>query len=295
MDFLQFASSHGLIVNAVYPSDKIWRCPTVTKPRKKNGAYWFDGLCGWILNWEDGNTQALWWKDENAHVTEADRERVRKLRMERQRKEAALHRQASEKAARMMREADEEEHYYLRHKAEGKAKQLAGQKALVLNHEMLVPMYHAITGELLGLQRIFVENNQWTKKFLYGSNTDLAVFAIGNGDKKILCEGYATGLSIKAACDNAGLPVSVIVCFTAGNILKVAAALKPDLIFADHDAPDPRKPDKEFGVGIDVAMRTGFPWTCSPIQGEDANDMHQRAGILRLQAVIVDKLSRPAI
>ena len=56
MNFIDFARTHGVDINPtrLYPSDKIKRCPTLAKPRSDNGAYYWDGRRGWVMDWSGG-------------------------------------------------------------------------------------------------------------------------------------------------------------------------------------------------------------------------------------------------
>ena len=50
MDFLQFASANGLVIDRLV-SGRIARCSTTSHPHKKSGAYFFDGDWGWVQDW----------------------------------------------------------------------------------------------------------------------------------------------------------------------------------------------------------------------------------------------------
>jgi len=60
------------------------------------------------------------------------------------------------------------------------------------------------------------------------------------------------------------------VCFSAGNMAKMAAGLEPGLLIADNDAS---------GTGQRVAEESGWKYWLSDLVGEDANDYHQRVGL----------------
>ena len=49
-------------------------------------------------------------------------------------------------------------------------------------------------------------------------------------------------------------------------------------VFADHD---------KSGAGQQAAEQTGLPWCMSHIEGEDANDLHQRAGVLAVRQLLM--------
>ena len=83
---------------------------------------------------------------------------------------------------------------------------------------------------------------------------------------------FRSGLSVRAALKALRKPANVRVCFSAGNMAKVAATLRKGVIVADHDAS---------GTGERVAKEIGWPYWMSDTQGEDANDYHRRAGLFR--------------
>ena len=71
----------------------------------------------------------------------------------------------------------------------------------------------------------------------------------------------------------------MLVCFSANNLEHVAPQVRGRaFVFADHDASGP---------GQRTAEATGLPWCMSPIEGEDANDLHQRAGLMAVCAQIM--------
>jgi hypothetical protein len=46
MNFVDFAAGYGLRIGDLIADNRWHRCPTEEKPRKKNGAYVFDGDAG---------------------------------------------------------------------------------------------------------------------------------------------------------------------------------------------------------------------------------------------------------
>jgi putative DNA primase/helicase len=113
-----------------------------------------------------------------------------------------------------------------------------------------------------------------------------AVLRLGNQRAKetFLCEGYATGLSIELALRRLRLNASVLVCFSDSNMAHVATMIVgPAFVVADNDASQ---------AGEKAARKTCFPWAMSERVGEDANDLHQRAGLAELCKLILD-LRRP--
>lgn len=271
-DFVTFARAHGVDIQDLWPSERIKRCPTVDNPKKKNGAYFYDGTRGWVQAW-DGDCEIHWWDDPSrAEPTQAERDewaRKKKLREEQQERMWGA---AARKSQRLMDTAKLAEHDYLHRKG------LGDLKGLVLpTGELFVPMRSLATGDLTGCQTIFwdMEGRTWVKKMMYGTRAKGAALRIGPrvATEICLCEGYATGLSISKAFGQMRLPGTVLVCFNTGNMIEIARHLGGHraYVFADHDAN---------GAGAKAAQATGLPYIMSPVEGEDANDLHVRAGLM---------------
>ena len=146
---------------------------------------------------------------------------------------------------------------------------------------MVIPM--RVDGHLVGCQLINIDG---TKKFLYGQRTSMAEFVFDNKGVHILCEGYATALSIRKALKNMKKRYTIHVCFSAGNMVKIASSIeKPGVVVADND---------ESGTGERVAKEIGWPYWMSDVVGEDYNDAHQRLGLFKVAyplARLVDSVS----
>jgi putative DNA primase/helicase len=105
------------------------------------------------------------------------------------------------------------------------------------------------------------------KHFLKGQITKGAEAIIDAKGADILCEGFATGLSIRRALKAVNTRYTIHVCFSAGNIKAMAKKYPECVIVADHDP-----------VGIKVAKESGRPYWVSPNGGEDFNDYELRVG-----------------
>jgi putative DNA primase/helicase len=129
-----------------------------------------------------------------------------------------------------------------------------------------------------------VQSLQWItadgeKRFLTGGAAKGSALSLGRGSEAWLCEGYATGLSVRAALKALYRNACVVVCFSAGNIAHVASQLSGRrFIVADNDTS---------GTGKRFAEKAGLPWCMPPIVGQDANDMHQQAGLPALASVLM--------
>jgi len=117
---------------------------------------------------------------------------------------------------------------------------------------------------------------------LLGMKARNSVLFIGDrkGEEFWLVEGYATGLSLHQALRSCGLKASVVVCFSASNLVAVADQIKGKrFIFADNDASE---------TGQKAAESTGLPWTMADEQGWDANDLHVKSGLFNVVAKIME-------
>lgn len=279
MTFTAFAMSHGLILDQVYPSSKIQRCATEDKPRAKNAAYMFDGLRGFIYRW-DRDAKAIWWNDANAQPWSNDEKRQwaeRKRRDEASRE--AGYRNAASNAAAIIKACKPADHVYLR------SKKLPDILGLVnAAHELIVPMRNIKNNELSGVQtiRFLTDSHEWEKKMTFGMRAKDAVFRIGSthAAETWLVEGYATGLTLELALRRLSLPAAVLVCFSAGNMVRVAPqVVGRKFIFADND---------KSGTGEAAAKETGIKYCMSPEVGEDANDLYARAGLMALCKAVME-------
>jgi putative DNA primase/helicase len=262
MDFLDFARSHGIIIHD-YPPLGTWkRYPTEDHPRKRNGAVKYMGTHGFVQN-HATDTVVTFWKSDSPNKLDQRIIRASVHNAEAEMRERQ--REATKKAVRMLNESGHMSHPYL------EAKGFPDEQGNVLRIEgkpvLLVPM--RVAGSLVGVQMIDAEGG---KKFLYGQRTSGATFTFDNKGVNILCEGYATALSVRLALKTLKRRYTLHVCFSAGNMLKVAEGLKPGLVIADNDAS---------GTGQSVAGKIGWPFWISDTTGEDANDFHRRVGLFK--------------
>lgn len=281
MNFIDFGRAHGISIDPskLHPSDRIKRCGTVAKPNSTNGAYYWDGQRGWVFDWSS-EAKVQWFNDPSAAPWTAEEQRAwkekRKADLAAKRKEWE---RAAQRASALIRTAKSGRHNYLHLKG------FPDQFALVAQDgAMVVPMRNVTTDELQGAQVIkwVPEETTYTKKMLPGMRAKEATFRIGSkrATETFLCEGYATGLSIAAALRSVALTASVLVCFSAGNLQTVAPKVPGrTMVFADNDAS---------GTGQEAAIATGLPYVTSPVVGEDANDLHRRAGLMAVVAKIME-------
>jgi putative DNA primase/helicase len=289
MNFHEFAADHGLIIDRI-ESGRWVRVPTVSKPHKRNGAYFYDTDYGHVQDWALMDKCVSWREDKP--MTPYDLGAQRK-RMEVSRKESLIERRklwlwASRKASTMISSARTDTHGYLKEKGfpEATALVLDGvsikgedDKMHLVDNVLLIPMRDLNTNDVLGVQQIYLFDNEWQKKMIFGMRAKGAVFRIGNKTARetFLVEGYSTGLSVDAALRMSRLNASVLVCFSSNNIVHVAPLVcGPRFIFADNDKPD----HKGRQAGEHAALAAGLPYCMSDELGEDANDLMRRSGKL---------------
>lgn len=281
MSFIAFARAHGVEIDQsrLYASERIKRCGTTDKPKSTNGAYYWDGSRGWVFNWA-AEARVQWFSDANAQPwTEAEKAAWKAKRQAAQASQEAQYQRAAQRAAEMLRSAKPGVHNYLHRKGFPDA-----QGFVASDGALLIPMRNLQTNNLQGVQviRWDEEARAFTKKMNPGMRAKGAVFRMGdkNAPETILCEGYATGLSILAALRNVGLRSAVLVCFSAQNIQFIAPQIKGRaFVFADND---------ESCTGEKSAQATGLPYCMSPVLGEDANDLHARAGLFAVAQKLME-------
>lgn len=279
--FIDFARAHGVDIEPgrLVASEKIRRCGTIDKPKSTNGAWFWDGLRGWVFNWATEarvqwfhDPQARPWTDAEKAAWAARRRAADQHQIERQRA-AAAH------ASDLIRTATPSEHNYLVFKGFPKV------LGMVLpDGALLVPMRNWQTNEVQGAQLIrwIDEDRVYEKKMLPGMKAKGAVFRLGNraAQETFLAEGYSTGLSIEAALRSIGSCASVLVCFSAGNLEFVAPLIKGRVfVFADDD---------KSGTGEAAAQATGLPYCMADEVGMDANDLHHKHGLMAVCRKIME-------
>ena len=273
-DFVAFAQAHGLLIGELYPGDRIRRCATEQNPRKKNGAWFWDGERGFVFAW-DGEAKAQWYCDPAARPwTPAEKAAWQGRR----RAMDAEHQRAALRAQELMRSSVPAEHNYLALKGFPKA-----QGMVTPDGALLIPMRDVLTNDVRGAQLIrwMEADRKYEKKMLFGMKAKGAILRLGRpGRETLLVEGYATGLSVHAAARSIGLTATVMVAFSAGNLVTVAPRIQGAVfIYADNDAS---------GAGERAAKATGFAYCMSNVQGHDANDDHRRFGLLAVCEKILE-------
>jgi len=260
MEFIKFCQALGIVIDYTPPIGLWKRYPTTDHPHKKNGAVKFMGDFGVAQNHATDAEVSVWRSD-------APRQQNTVLRSINLARETMFddQRQAAAKAARILKDCSNAKHPYL--KAKGFDDEYGNVCSINDKLFLCIPM--RIQGTLAGLQMIDEDGG---KKFLKGQRTGDAAFTFDNKGPHFLCEGYATGLSIRAAMKALKRRYNLHICFSAGNMVKVASKLPGGFVIADND---------KNKIGELAAQKIGWPYWMSDVEGEDANDTHQRLGLFR--------------
>jgi putative DNA primase/helicase len=293
-DFASFARAHGLDIEHLSTSTRIRRCGTDEKPSSKAGAYWYDGDRGWVQRWDQGG-ELMWWDDPNKQ------EPTREQRAEWAARAAAYEQKQLEKwgktaqHCRMLQEDTKvREHNYMHRKHLGDIKvrvlneyEQTDSDGVIetLENVLFIPMLHFGSDAMVGAQLIWWDTDArvFQKKFVPGSRLKDSHLRLGpsDTDEVILCEGFATGHSINKALISLNLRATILVCFNDSNMVNVSKLLPEGLrsyVFADNDASR---------AGERAAKATGLAYCMSPQVGEDANDLHTRAGLVEVGTLIM--------
>ena len=266
MNFEEFARGHGLIIDHIEPFRWV-ATPTVDHPRKKNGRYKFMGDHGFVQNWATMPKVAIWKPERRIELSPGFKVARAKHDAERQKNAD----RAAVKAQQIIDQCLNAPHPYLERKGfpdeASRVWVIDDPNEPAPKRLLVVPMW--CDGHLVGAQLI---DEQGEKKFLYGQISKGATFDMRAKGVTILCEGYATGLSIRTVMNAIKLPYTIRVCFSAANVKEVSRSVEGGIVVADND-PN--------GVGEKAARDTGKPYWISPAVGEDFNDYHRRVGVFQ--------------
>jgi putative DNA primase/helicase len=268
MQFADFAQAHGLIIRSLNDDGRTHRVPTEDHPKKRNGAYMYDGHSGWVQNWAVHERAIAWRPDRNDERPVAVPKRDHAAEAQ---AEARKRAKAAAEAAGVVARCEYAQHPYLAKKGFPKESGLVDTDGRLVIPMRAVSDYRRVNS----IQWI---NDSGEKKFLPGGAAKGSVFTMGVGREQWLVEGFATGLSVREALRTLHRPARVVVCFSAGNLQHVATQLGgARFVMADND---------QSGTGCRVAIATGLPWTMPPVVGDDANDFHQAVGLRELVSLM---------
>lgn len=248
-------------------------------------------------NWQTGESITVWLNEQRSPE---EKRRFAKQRQEDERKARDRSDNAAAIAQRIVSAAKADHHAYLARKG------FPDERPLVLDAKTIAEIggrylapegggdaivVPARIGERITSVQLIWESG--AKKFLFGGDMSGAAHRIATGSATWLCEGFATGLSLRAALRALNRRDTVLVCFSASNIVKVAAQVQGRrYIAADHDAPPAANPDQFGGIGAGkyFARKSGQPFLMPPIEGTDINDLQQAEGIFAVQRLVTGLL-----
>lgn len=239
----------GVITKGYIPDNgKPLRFPTHDKPKSKNGwaILYPEGKAGFVGNWATGESQ--FWKAENTSYTPTQIQNFKRSA------DTALELQYARAAKLANRIWDRAalqggSEYFTR-------KQISPHGVRFQNNKIIIPIYDQ-NNKIISLQFIAPDGS---KLFLRGSRTKGGHYKIPGSNKIIICEGYATALSIHAATG-----YTVIAAFSASNIPNVCKYISGDITIAcDNDKNQ---------VSIKYAKQTKKPYTHPKPVGCDFNDL----------------------
>ena len=264
--FINFAASNGVLIDSVIHG-KIVRCPTVSKPSKKNGAYYCGDGFYWVQDWTQHSEPVfLFEKKERTDAEKLEFERkIAKHREEYARDRDKTAQEAARKARWILGECELTEHKYIQRKGFKEHPVNVWQKDD--QQLLIVPMYHK--NAICGCQII---NENGDKKFLTGQRTSGAHFKIGDGKQIFLVEGFASGIALQAILASIGCQSTIYVTFSVGNATKMAKYLPTAFWIADRDKNQ---------VGQNAAEASGLKWWMPDVEGFDVNDAYLAQGKLK--------------
>lgn len=266
-----------------------------------------DGVpAGWFQCWRTMDHAESWSAKSATDMTPAElaahRQRIEAMQAARKADLEQRQQQARAEAARRWEAAAPATvHDYLRRKG------IQAHGARVEGYLLLVPMHLTEGGTLQSLQLIDPTGG---KRFLPGGRVKGCFCLLGEreeievGADLVICEGFATGASIREAT---GYPVAV--AFNAGNLQPVALALRSKypgaalILAADDDHRTEGNPGRSKAqaaaqaVGARLAVPR-FPEDCRPDDATDFNDLHALAGLEAVRdcftAALADDAATPA-
>lgn len=254
MHFLDFCRAHGILLDREPPIGVWKRYPTEDHPHKKNGAVKFMGDVAFVQN-HATDVEISVWKAEGD--TKIDHERIRRIAKAADDEIKQKRQEAAKKAGWIMNQTQIGFHPYLAKKG------FKDMQADVWKRDddLLLVLPMRIGPRIVGCQLI---NEEGQKRFLFGQATSGAELVMDNKGIHILCEGFATALSVKAVMQKLHKRYVIHVCFSAHNMKNIASKLPGGVIFADNDASK---------TGQRVAEEIGWPYYLPPMIG-DFNDYH---------------------
>lgn len=274
MQLHEAIAAAGMSAPMDLPTGRFVRFPGAGKGRS-NTAGWCKVLSPTLAifgDWSTGFTET--WRDDSHRDDEFSRKLLAEARERARRASLDAARRAREvetRATQMIDEARTDTHPYL------VAKGFKHVLGLVNGDLLLVPI-RAVEdyGRTISMQTIAPDGS---KRFLPGGRIKGGIHRLGPSKGRMaLCEGFATGLTLKAAFALLPGPWTIVVCFSSGNLVAVAPEFPDAVVCADNDHPDRRG----IKAGEEAAKQTGLRWAMPLEIGEDFNDMHRRLGLMHV-------------
>jgi putative DNA primase/helicase len=274
MTFDQALQASGLLPRAIVADGKWRRCPTIDKPKKRNGAYvlYPDGR-GYWRNWATDTDVNSWADKSITHLSPVDLAAMERRRQQ----ERAQRLQAIDSARRHWAQCAPVRglHPYL----ESKGLSAVGTQALrVLGDSLVIPVLWK--GRIISVQSITPDGQ---KRFWSGAPVKGGSLVLDRPRAALtaVCEGLATGLAIFQSVRNA----RVIVAFDAGNLAPVVDNVRPTgsvVICADDDhgteALRGFNPGREKAANAAELIGAGVAWP-EGIEGTDWADALAEWGV----------------
>jgi len=268
MHFLDFCRLHGILVDREPPIGVWKRYPTEDKRHHRNGAVKFMGDHAFVQNHATETEISVWHSDSDSAI---DPNKARKAVEAAARDIREKQQEAARKAASILNQCQIGYHPYLERKG------FADEQGNVwkTNDGLLLVIPMRVGHQLVGCQII---DESGSKKFLGGQRTSNATFTFDNKGDHILVEGYSTALSVRAAMKALKRRYTLHVCFSAGNVIKVAATLPRGYVIADHDKLNPFTGTR---AGHEVVKKVGWPYFMPEQESMDFNDLHQSTSLFK--------------
>jgi putative DNA primase/helicase len=274
MTFDQALQASGLLPRAIVADGKWRRCPTIDKPKKRNGAYvlYPDGR-GYWRNWATDTDVNSWADKSITHLSPVDLAAMERRRHQ----ERAQRLQAIDSARRHWAQCAPIRglHPYL----ESKGLSAVGTQALrVSGDSLVIPVLWK--GRIISVQSITPDGH---KRFWSGAPVKGGSLVLDRPRAALtaVCEGLATGLAIFQSVRNA----RVIVAFDAGNLAPVVDNVRPTgsvVICADDDhgteALRGFNPGREKAANAAELIGAGVAWP-EGIEGTDWADALAEWGV----------------
>lgn len=271
-EFYEAIIDRGFNPGAIFADGKIHKFD-VDKRRDRAGWYVFFGEDGAYGSWKG---EKFKWSAENGNKWDEAKRAEFKAKMAQVEKDRADAKEKAKKRAHFIwqkaTEASQDHPYLIR-------KGVKAYGIRTYKGALVVPVRSA-GGTIESIQFI---SGTGEKRFLTNGNIQGNYFEIPGNDKRILCEGYATGASIHEATG-----ATVIIAFNAGNLGEVAEKVKADVIASDHDQwtrkadRTPWNPGKEkaLSIGWKFNLKVAIPdFPDVENKPTDFNDLHQLEGI----------------